>query len=145
PEAAPCSALAPLGRPPPPKAPTLPPPLGPELGVTVLRTGRLFITRVLPLRVRCDTICRVSVTGSLTERSKPRRRKRAFSISLRPATARLAAGDSRIVRVQLTRGQVARLRRAMGGRRGLNVTLQVQATADAGEPTTVSRRLTARG
>ena len=145
PEAAPCSALAPLGHPPPPKAPTLPPPLGPELDVRVLRTGRLFSTRVLPLRVRCDTICRVSVTGSLTERSKPRRRKRAFSISLRPAVARLAAGDTRIVRVRLTRGQVARLRRAMGRRRGLNVTLQVAATADAGEPTTVSRRLTASG
>ena len=145
PEAPPCSALAPIGHPPPPKAPTLPPPLGPELAVKVLRTGKLFSTRVLPLRVGCDTICTISVTGSLTERTRPRRRKRAFSISLRPATARLAAGDSRIVRVRLTRGQVARLRRAMGRRRGLNVTIQVEATADAGEPTTVSRRLTASG
>lgn len=111
----------------------------------VLRTGKLFSTRQLPLRVGCDTICRVSVTGTLTERTKPRRRKRAFSISLRPTAIKLAAGESKIVRVRLTRTQIARLRRAIGGRRGLSVTLQVEATADAGEPTTVSRRLTARG
>jgi DNA-binding beta-propeller fold protein YncE len=145
PEAPPCAATAPLGNPPPPKAPTLPPPLGPELAVRVLRTGNLFATRQLPLRVGCDTICRVEVTGTLTERTKPRKRKRAFSVSLRPAIAKLPAGESKIVRVKLTRTQVRRLRRAMKARRGLTVTLQVEATADAGEPTTVSRSLTARG
>jgi len=145
PEAPPCAATAPLGNPPPPKAPTLPPPLGPELSVRVLRTGQLFATRQLPLRVGCDTICRVEVTGTLTERNKPRKRKRAFSVSLRPAIVKLPAGESKIVRVKLTRTQIARLRRAMKGRRGLTVTLQVEATADAGEPTTVSRSLTARG
>ena len=143
PQAPPCVALPPIGDPPPPKAPTLPPPLGPELTVKVLRTGRLFSTRVLPLRVGCDTICTVGVTGTLTERRKPRRRKRAVSVSLRPTTARLPAGESKIVRVRLTRAQVARLRTAMKRRRALTVTLQVEATADAGEPTTVSRSLTA--
>jgi tripartite motif-containing protein 71 len=145
PEASPCVQMAPLGQPPPPKAPTLPPPLGPELGVRVLRATKLFTTRVLPLRVSCDTICTVAVTGTLTERHKPRKRKRAFSISLRPVTARLQAGDSKIVRITLTRTQVARLRKAMKRRRGLTATLQVEATADAGEPTTVSRSLTASG
>lgn len=145
PEAPPCAPTSPIGNPPPPKAPTLPPPLGPELAVKILRTSKLFTTRRLPLQVGCDTICRVEITGTLTERNKPRRRKRAFSISLRPTTARLAAGQSKIVRVRLTRAQVARLRRAMQSRRGLTVTLQVEATADAGEPTTVSRSLTARG
>lgn len=145
PEAPPCVATTPIGHPPPPKAPTLPPPLGPELTVKVLRTGRLFTTRQLPLRVGCDTICTVTVTGTLTERSKPRRRKRAFSISLRPASVRLAAAESKIVRVTLTRTQVARLRRAMKRRRALTVTLQIEAVADAGEPTTVSRTLTASG
>ncbi len=144
-EAPPCVATAPLGNPPPPKAPTLPPPLGPELDVKVLRTGRLFATRVLPLRVGCDTICRVELTGTLTERNKPKKRKRAFSVSLRPAVVRLAAGDSKVLRVRLTRTQVARLRKAMKSRRRLTVTLQIEATADAGEPTTVSRSLTARG
>jgi hypothetical protein len=145
PEAPPCVATTPLGNPPPPKAPTLPPPLGPELSVKILRATKLFTTRQLPLRVGCDTICTVVVTGTLTERNKPRKRKRAFSVSLRPAKVELAAGDSRIVRVRLTRTQVARLRRAMRARRALTLTLQVEATADAGEPTTVSRSLTARG
>jgi tripartite motif-containing protein 71 len=145
PEAPPCVATSPIGHPPPPKAPTLPPPLGPELTVRVLRTGKLFTTRRLPLRVGCDTICTVEVTGTLTERNKPKKRKRAFSVSLRPAVVKLAAGQSKIVRVKLTRPQVARLRKAMKRRRGLTVTLQVEATADAGEPTTVSRNLTARG
>ncbi len=145
PEAPPCVATSPLGHPPPPKAPTLPPPLGPELAVKVLRTGRLFTTRRLPLRIGSDTIATIEVTGTLTERNKPRKRKRAFSISLRRTVVRLAAGDSKIVRIRLTRAQVARLRKAMRGRRGLTVTLQIEATADAGEPTTVSRRLTARG
>jgi DNA-binding beta-propeller fold protein YncE len=145
PEASPCVAMAPIGHPPPPKAPTLPPPLGPALDVRVLRTGKLFTTRVLPLRVGCDTICTVAVTGTLTERHKPKKRKRAFSTSLRPVTAKLQAGDSKIVRITLTRTQVARLRKAMKRRRGLTVTLQVEATADAGDPTTVSRSLTASG
>lgn len=145
PEAPPCVATAPLGNPPAPKAPALPPPLGPELSVKVLRSGKLFGTRQLPLRVGCDTICRVEVTGTLTERNKPRKRKRAFSVRLRQTTVKLAAGESRIVRVKLTRAQVGRLRRAMQRRRALTATLQIEATADAGEPTTISRSLTARG
>jgi sugar lactone lactonase YvrE len=145
PSAPPCAATTPIGHPPPPKLPTLPPPLGPDVTVRVLRAGSLFTTRSLPVRIGCDTICAVTVTGTLTERDKPRKRKRAVSISLRPASAKLAAAESKIVRVKLSRTQVARLRRAMGRRRGLTVTLQVEATADAGDPTTVSRSLTARG
>ena len=145
PAAPPCVATTPIGHPPPPRIPTLPPPLGPDVSVRVLRTGNLFRTRVLPVRVGCDTICDVVVTGTLTERDKPRKRKRAFSLSLRPATAKLQAAESKIVRVRLSRTQVSRLRKAMGRRRGLTVTLQVEAIADAGDPTTVSKRLTARG
>jgi len=145
PSAPACAATTPIGHPPPPKIPTLPPPLGPDVTVRVLRAESLFTTRSLPVRVGCDTICAVSVTGTLTERDKPRRRKRAVSISLRPVTTTLQAAESKIVRVQLSRTQVSRLRKAMGRRRGLIVTLQVEATADAGEPTTVSRSLTARG
>ena len=145
PSAPACAATTPIGHPPPPKIPTLPPPLGPDVTVRVLRAESLFTTRSLPVRVGCDTICAVSVTGTLTERDKPRMRKRAVSLSLRPVTTTLQAAESKIVRVQLSRTQVSRLRKAMGRRRGLIVTLQVEATADAGEPTTVSRSLTARG
>ena len=140
-----CGVLAPIGHPPPPRIPTLPPPLGPDLTVRVLRTSQLFRTRVLPVRVRCDTLCDVTITGTLTERQKPRKRKRAVSITLTAATTKLQAAESRIVRVKLARKQIARLRKAMGRRRGLTATLQVQASADAGDPTTVSRSLTARG
>jgi tripartite motif-containing protein 71 len=145
PQAPPCVGLAPIGQPPPPKAPTLPPPLGPDLNVRVLRAGKLFSTRVLPLRVGCDTFCTVTVTGTLTERHKPRKRKRAFSVSLRAVKATVPAGESKIVRIKLSRTQVARLRKAMKRRHGLTVTLQVEAIADAGDPTTVSRSLTASG
>ena len=145
PAAPPCVATRPIGHPPPPRMPTLPPPLGPDVTVRILRTNQVFTTRALPIRVGCDTICDVRVTGKVTERDKPRRRKRGVSTSLRPASATLQAAESKIVRLRLSRTQVSRLRRAMGSRRALIVTLQVEATADAGDPTTVSRRLTARG
>ena len=111
----------------------------------VLRSAGLFTTRVLPLRVGRDTVCTVTATGTVTERSKPRKRKRAVSASLREVRAKVAAGDSQIVRLTLSRTQVAKLRRAMKGRRGLTVTLQIVAKADVGEPTAVSRRLIASG
>ena len=145
PPAVACAGLGPLGRPPPPKLPTLPTPLGPQVSVRVLRAEGLFTTRVLPLRVGCDTVCTVSASGTVTERGKPPRRKRAVSVSLRADEARVPAGESRIVRLTLSRAQVARMRRAMKRRRGLTLTLQIVATATVGEPTAVSRRLRARG
>ncbi len=141
----PCAALGPLGTPPPPKLPTLPLPLGPDVSVKILRSSKLFSTRNLPLRVRCDTICDVTATATVTERTKPRKRKRAASASLRSVKTKLAAGASKVVRLKLSRTQVRRLRKLMKGRRGLTVTIQVTATAEAGEPTAVSRRLKARG
>ena len=78
----------------------------------------------------------------MTERRKPRKRKRAVSVdACARSTAKLPAGESKIVRLTLSRTQVARLRKAMKRRRGLTVTLQIVATAAAGEPTAVSRRL----
>ena len=145
PPAVACAALGPLGNPPPPKLPTLPAPLGPELSVRVLRSGSLFGSRALALRVGCDTICTIEATGTVTERNKPRKRKRAVSVSLLRAKTKVAAGDAKIIRLRLSSAKVARLRRAMKGRRGLTVTLQVVATAAVGEPTAVSRRLIARG
>jgi len=71
----------------------------------VLRSAGLFTTRVLPLRVGRDTVCTVTATGTVTERSKPRKRKRVMSESLREVRAKVAAGDSRIVRLTLSRAQ----------------------------------------
>ena len=145
PAVAPCSALGPLGNPPPPKLPTLPTPLGPQLGVRVLRASRLFGYRQLPLRVGCDTVCTLTATGTLTERRKPRKRRRAVSVSLRKTTISLPAGDTKVIRLAASARNVARLRTAMKRRRGLTVTIQLVATAEVGEPTAVSRRLTATG
>jgi tripartite motif-containing protein 71 len=145
PAVAPCVALAPLGNPPAPKLPTLPTPLGPQLSVKVLRKGGLFSSRQLPLRVGCDTVCTLMATGTLTERSKPRKRKRAVSVSLRRTVIRLPAGETKVVRLAASARNVARLRRAMKRRRGLTVTLQLVATAEVGEPTVVGKRLTATG
>ena len=84
-------------------------------------------------------------TGTLTERVRPRHRRKAFSVSLRRVRVRLPAGEAKVVRLQLSRLQVKRLRRALKRRRGLTATLQLVATADVGDPTTVSRRLPATG
>jgi tripartite motif-containing protein 71 len=145
PAAAPCATLGPLGNPPAPRLPTLPLPLGPQVTVRPLRSSGLFTTRALPLRIGCDTVCTVRATGTVTERGKPRKRKRAVSVTLRAVRTRVPAGESKIVRLTLSRAQVTRLRSAMKRRRGLTVTLQIVATAAAGEPTAVSRRLVARG
>jgi DNA-binding beta-propeller fold protein YncE len=145
PATAPCAPLGPIANPPVPKLPTLPTPLGPQVTARVLRATHLFGSRVLPLRVGCDTICTVKATATLTERSKARNRRKAVSVSLRPVTAKLPAGETKVVRLTLSRAQVARLRRALGRRKGLTLTLQVLATADAGDPTTVSRRQIATG
>jgi tripartite motif-containing protein 71 len=145
PATAPCAPLGPIANPPVPKLPTLPTPLGPQVTARVLRATHLFGSRVLPLRVGCDTVCTVKATATLTERSKPRNRRKAVSVSLRPVTTKLPAGETKVVRLTLSRTQVARLRRALGRRKGLTLTLQVLATADAGDPTTVSRRQIATG
>jgi tripartite motif-containing protein 71 len=145
PPATTCAALGPLGNPPPPKLPTLPTPLGPQLSVRPLRTASLFSTRALPLRVGCDTVCALTATGTVTERHKPRKRKRAFSVTLHPVTVKVPAGETKVVRLTLTRTQVKRLRKAMGKRRGLVLTLQVTATAEAGAPTADSRQLLVTG
>ena len=145
PATTPCLPLGPIANPPVPKLPTLPTPLGPQVSVRVLRSKSLFGSRVLPLRVGCDTVCTMKATATLTERVKPRRRKKAVSVSLRPVTAQLPAGETKVVRLALSRVQVARLRKALGKRKGLTLTLQILATADAGDPTTVSRRQIATG
>jgi hypothetical protein len=128
-----------------PRLPVLPLPLGPQVTVRVLRATHLFGSRVLPLRVGCDTICTLKATATLTERLKPRARKKAFSVSLRAVTTKLPAGETKVVRLAISRTQVKGLRRALKRRKGLTLTLQLVATADAGDPTTVSREQQATG
>ncbi|MEA2156337.1 MAG: tripartite motif-containing protein 71 [Solirubrobacteraceae bacterium] len=145
PQVPPCTALGPIANPPVPRLPVLPLPLGPQVTVRVLRSTHLFGSRVLPLRVGCDTVCTLKATATLTERLKPRTRKKAFSVSLRAVTTKLPAGDTKVVRLAISRTQVKGLRRALKRRKGLTLTLQLVATADAGDPTTVSRQQQATG
>jgi tripartite motif-containing protein 71 len=145
PPAAACVPLAPLGTPPAPKVPTLPAPLGPQLSFRALRTSKLFSQRTLPVRLGCDTACTVTVAGTLTQRSRPRKGHSRATAKLGAQKMRLPAGETRIVRLALSRASARRLRRALHGRRGLVATIQLTATASAGEPSEITKRLQASG
>jgi tripartite motif-containing protein 71 len=145
PPAASCVALGALGTPPPPKVPTLPAPLGPQLSFRALRATKLFSQRTLPVRIGCDTACTVTVGGTLTQRGKPRKGHRRASAKLGARKVALPAGDTKIVRLTLSRTSIRHLRKALRGRRGLVATIQVTATASAGEPSEITKRLQASG
>jgi DNA-binding beta-propeller fold protein YncE len=145
PPAASCVALGPLGTPPPPKVPTLPAPLGPQLSFRALRATKLFSQRTLPVRIGCDTACRVTVSATLTQRSKPRKGHKRATAKLGAQKMALPAGETKIVRLALSRASVRRLRKALRGRRGLEATIQVTATASAGQPSEITKRLQASG
>ncbi len=145
-----CGVLPALGTPPPPKVPTLPPAPGPELTVKVLRRSSLLSQRNLPLRVRCDTVCTLKLTGTLSERSAPRpakgkKRRKPVSVDFLATTRELAAGQSGVIRARLSAKDVRTLRRALKRRRGLAATLQLSATSAAGEVTEESQGLDALG
>jgi tripartite motif-containing protein 71 len=145
PPAASCVALGALGTPPPPKVPTLPAPLGPQLSFRALRATKLFSQRTLPVRIGCDTACTVTVGGTLTQRGKPRKGHRRATAKLGAQKVALPAGDTKIVRLALSRTSVRRLRKALRGRVGLVATIQVTAKASAGEPSEITKRLQASG
>jgi hypothetical protein len=138
-------ALGPLGTPPAPKVPTLPAPLGPQLSFRALRATKLFTQRTLPVRIGCDTACTVTVGGTLTQRSEPRKGHKRVTVKLGAHTVALPAGETKIVRLAVSRTSVGRLRKALRGRRGLVATIQVTATASAGEPSEITKRLQASG
>ncbi|MEN3279453.1 MAG: tripartite motif-containing protein 71 [Solirubrobacteraceae bacterium] len=145
PPAASCVALGPLGTPPAPKVPTLPAPLGPQLSFRALRATKLFSQRTLPVRIGCDTACTVTVGGTLTQRSKPRKGHKRVTVKLGAHEVALPAGETKIVRLAVSRTSVGRLRKALRGRLGLVATIQVTATASAGQPSEITKRLQASG
>jgi tripartite motif-containing protein 71 len=145
PAVAPCGALPPLGNPPPPKLPTLPEPVGPQVTLRALRTAGVITARNVPLRVGCDTACSLEVTATLTPRARPPRGRRPVTVALATVKRAIPAGESGVVRLALSDRNAARLRRALRGRRGLVAEVQLRATATAGEPTTVTRTLTVTG
>ncbi len=144
PQAPACIALPPLGTPPPPKLPVLPTPDGPLLSARPLRTsGLLGSGGGVPVRVGCDTACTVGVTVRLTPRAKPPRKRKRVTITVSARARAVMAGETAVARAVLSRRQRTILRRALRGRRGLDVTVQAVASSAVGEPTTVALRLRA--
>jgi DNA-binding beta-propeller fold protein YncE len=139
--AAACVPLPAPGSPPALKYPTLPEPLGPVLAVRVLRQSGVLGARSLPIRVGCDTTCRLTVSGTLTLRGQPAKGHKPVAIALKVPARTVMAGSSRVIRLPVSRRDAARLRRALGRRVGLSATIQLQATASAGEPTSQTLRI----
>jgi hypothetical protein len=63
------------------------------------------------------------------------------SIDLATQKVTIPAGTSKIVRLTVKATDAKKLRKALAGRRGLDVTLQLDATAPAGPPTSQTSRL----
>lgn len=145
PAVAPCQSLPPLGNPPRPQTFTLPSPPGPVVSVRKRRASKLFSQRTLTLRVGCDTVCRITATGTLTQRSKPRGKRKRVTVSLRRVRVDLHAAQPKLVRLKLSLSSVRRLRRALHGSRRLVATLQITARSPDGEPTEITKRLRALG
>ncbi|WP_027004664.1 NHL repeat-containing protein [Conexibacter woesei] len=146
-----CGQLAAPGAAPVLKSPTLPEPLGPQLTVKILRKAGVLSARNLPVRIGCDTTCDLTATATIVQRGtariikKGRKKKvvKPVSIDLPPIKVSIPAGTSRIVRLQISKAQAAKLRKALGRQKGLDVTLQLEATAAAGQPTSEAERIQA--
>jgi DNA-binding beta-propeller fold protein YncE len=146
-----CRPLGPIGGPPALKFPTLPEPLGPQLTVKILRKAGLLTARNLPVRVGCDTTCTLTASATLVQRGKPKtvgkgKKKKVVkpvSIDLGQQRLTIPAGTSKIVRLTITKTMAAKLKKALGRQKGLDVTLQLEATAAAGQPTSQITRIEA--
>ena len=145
PAVAPCVGLPPIASPPPPKLPTLPAPLGPQVSLRVLRTTGLVTSRNLPLRVGCDTACALTATATVTPTATPPRHHKRVTVALALVKFNLPAGATTILRPALSKLNAQRLTKALRGKRGLLVNVQITASATTGEPTTITKRLTATG
>jgi tripartite motif-containing protein 71 len=138
-----CAEPVPVGTPPPPKLPTLPAPLGPQVTLRVLRSAGLVTTRTLPLRVGCDTTCTITATATVTPAATPPRKHRRVTVSLATVKLTLGAGETKIVRPALSKANARRLVKALRGRRSLEVNVQIAAKAATGEPSAVTKRVRA--
>ncbi|HEY6758997.1 MAG TPA: NHL repeat-containing protein [Baekduia sp.] len=146
-----CGLLAPVAAPPLLKSPTLPEPLGPQLTVNILRKTGLLSARNLPVRIGCDTTCSLTATATIVQRGTPhtvgkgkkKKTVKPVSIPLPPIKVDIPAGTSKIVRITISKLQAAKMKKALAGRKGLDVTLQLEATAAAGQPTSETERIEA--
>jgi DNA-binding beta-propeller fold protein YncE len=138
-----CNALPAPAPPPALKFPTLPAPLGPVVTLRALRTSGLLTARNLPVRVGCDTTCKLTASVTIAQRAKPAKGKKPVSISVSLREQTIPAGTSRVVRFAFSRTSALKLRKALKGRKGLDVAVQVTAVAAAGQPTDQATRIMA--
>ncbi|HEY4094858.1 MAG TPA: NHL repeat-containing protein, partial [Baekduia sp.] len=141
-----CAPLPAPAAPPALKFPTLPEPLGPQLTVKVVRKSGLLTTRNLPVSVGCDTTCTLTASATIVQRGTPtpgkgKKKAKPVSIALAAQKVTIPAGTTKIVRLVVKQADAAKLRHALGGRKGVDVTLQLDATADAGPPTSETERI----
>jgi DNA-binding beta-propeller fold protein YncE len=137
-----CTPLAAPAPPPALQYPTLPAPLGPMLTVKALRTTGLLTARNLPVRIGCDTTCKLTASMTLAQRT-PAKGKKPVSIVVDLPAQTIPGGSSKVVRFPISVKNVNKLRKALKGRRALEVALQLDASAAAGQPTEQTTRLQA--
>lgn len=141
PAVSPCVALPAPAQPPALQYPTLPAPDGPLITARALRT-RFLLGSGVALRARCDTLCTLTASATLTQVGRPAKRKgasqRRVSIQLRPTVVRLAAGGSKALVLKPAATDAAKLRRALGRNRRVVASIVLSAVGDAGEPTSTS-------
>ena len=95
------------------------------------------------MRVGCDTACTVTATATLTPAAAPPRKGRRVTVALATVKLTIPAGESEIVRLTLSKANARRLGKALRGRRGLEVNVQIAAQATTGEPAQVTKRVSA--
>lgn len=116
-------------QPPPPPAPAA----APRLRLRVL--GGRQVRRITRIRVRCSTDCTVRANGRIVLR----RDRGRSTLRLRSKRTRLAAGQSRVMRLALTPRRVRKVRRAIrSGRATARMVIRARAT-NAGKTTTKRR------
>ncbi len=76
-------------------------------------------------------------------KGKKRKVVKPVSIDLGRQKLSIPAGTSKIVRLQISKTAAAKLRKALAGKKGLDVSLQLEATAAAGPPTSQTTRILA--
>jgi tripartite motif-containing protein 71 len=139
-----CAALPPVKSPPAPKLPTQPAPVAPRLSVTPSHVHALFTGRALPLRVRCDVPCTISISARVTARAA-RKHHAKPTATLRFAAVSIPAASARTLSPKLAAADVRRLRKALHGRRGLVADVQVTASTSHSAPTLVTKRYDVTG
>jgi len=113
-----------------------PPPLDvpPVLRIQLLRSRGVLAQRAVALAVSCQRGCKVLVTATLGPSSRKGRAVRLLAVA-----RGLPAARTGHVRLRVSRAGVARLRAALGRRRGLRASIKIVAVGPTGRRTTVRR------